>query len=155
MALSFLPAVLPSVGLLLHPCYEIDYSLSRSKSRATLGCSIATLLHTVRLMKKFASRSGISIADQKTLLLRGLHTTTPKANQTPGSGGSGGSSGGPSSSGGDNKNDDDEKKGMLAKAALWMLTAYMFIAIISLLFPSSNQPEVRSSEIYSRVLWSL
>lgn len=33
---------------------------------------------------------------------------------------------------------------MLAKAALWMLTAYMFIAIISLLFPGSNQPEVRN-----------
>jgi hypothetical protein len=31
---------------------------------------------------------------------------------------------------------------LLAKAFLWMLTAYMLIAIVSLLFPSSNQPEV-------------
>lgn len=47
-----------------------------------------------------------------------------------------------SSGGNGNKDNDDEKKRMLAKAALWMLTAYMFIAIISLLFPGSNQPEV-------------
>lgn len=41
--------------------------------------------------------------------------------------------------------DDDDKDKMstvLAKAFLWMLTAYMIIALISLLFPSSNQPEV-------------
>lgn len=42
------------------------------------------------------------------------------------------------------KEDDDDNKisSLLAKAFLWMLTAYMVIAIISLLFPSSNQPEV-------------
>ncbi|XP_071448663.1 mitochondrial inner membrane m-AAA protease component paraplegin, partial [Hetaerina americana] len=49
---------------------------------------------------------------------------------------------------GDNKRpgqeDDDDNKitSLLAKAFLWMLTAYMLIAIISLLFPNSNQPEV-------------
>lgn len=46
---------------------------------------------------------------------------------------------------GDKKSDDDEDNkisSLLAKAFLWMLTAYMVIAIISLLFPSSNQPEV-------------
>lgn len=58
----------------------------------------------------------------------------------PGPGGGGQPQG--SSGGNGNKDNDDEKKGMLAKAALWMLTAYMFIAIISLLFPGSNQPEV-------------
>lgn len=43
-----------------------------------------------------------------------------------------------------NKNDDDNDKisSLLAKAFLWMLTAYMVIAVISLMFPSSNQPEV-------------
>lgn len=43
-----------------------------------------------------------------------------------------------------NKDDEDDNKvsSLLAKAFLWMLTAYMVIAIISLLFPSSNQPEV-------------
>lgn len=42
------------------------------------------------------------------------------------------------------KDDEDENKisSLLAKAFLWMLTAYMVIAIISLLFPSTNQPEV-------------
>lgn len=43
-------------------------------------------------------------------------------------------------------NNDDEDKdkisSLIAKAFLWMLTAYMVIAIISLMFPSSNQPEV-------------
>ena len=43
-----------------------------------------------------------------------------------------------------NKDDEDDSKisSLLAKAFLWMLTAYMLIATVSLLFPSSNQPEV-------------
>ncbi|RZB38711.1 paraplegin, partial [Asbolus verrucosus] len=44
-----------------------------------------------------------------------------------------------------NKDDDDDKdkiSSLLAKAFLWMLTAYMVIAVISLMFPSSSQPEV-------------
>ncbi|KAF5271018.1 hypothetical protein FQR65_LT05368 [Abscondita terminalis] len=44
------------------------------------------------------------------------------------------------------KKEDDEDKdkisSLLAKAFLWMLTAYMVIAMISLMFPSSNQPDV-------------
>lgn len=45
----------------------------------------------------------------------------------------------------DKDNDDDDKdklSTLLAKALIWMLTAYMFIAFISLMFPSTNQPEV-------------
>jgi spastic paraplegia protein 7 len=60
-----------------------------------------------------------------------------------------------------NKDDDDDSKisSLLAKAFLWMLTAYMLIAIVSLLFPSSNQPEVscmykQVSNVWSRVLSS-
>lgn len=43
-----------------------------------------------------------------------------------------------------NKEDEDDGKlsSLLAKAFLWMLSAYMVIAIISLMFPNSNQPEV-------------
>jgi hypothetical protein len=36
---------------------------------------------------------------------------------------------------------------LLAKAFLWMLTAYMLIATVSLLFPSSNQPEVNCMHV--------
>lgn len=40
-------------------------------------------------------------------------------------------------------NEDEESKlSLLAKAALWMMTAYIVITLMSLLFPSSNQPEV-------------
>jgi spastic paraplegia protein 7 len=49
-----------------------------------------------------------------------------------------------------NKDDDDDKdkiSSLLAKAFLWMLTAYMVIAIISLMFPSSGQPEVFNNVI--------
>lgn len=44
------------------------------------------------------------------------------------------------------REDDEETKmsSLLAKAFLWMLTAYLLIGVVSLLFPSSNQPEVRS-----------
>lgn len=107
---------------------------------------IYTLMTRQKLVIIFfctSNRSGISKPDQLAILKRSLHTTSSQANQ-PGPNRSGN---GNSSSGGDgnkNKNDDDERKGMLAKAALWMLTAYMFIAIISLLFPGSNQPEVMS-----------
>ncbi|KAF4519131.1 hypothetical protein B566_EDAN007404 [Ephemera danica] len=38
--------------------------------------------------------------------------------------------------------EDNKVSSLLAKAFLWMLTAYMLIGIVSLLFPSSNQPEV-------------
>jgi spastic paraplegia protein 7 len=43
----------------------------------------------------------------------------------------------------DDKDNEDKISALLLKAFLWMLTAYMFIAIVSLLFPGSNQPEVR------------
>ena len=70
---------------------------------------------------------------------RDLHSSQPHQ-QTPGPGKPGDDKNKP------NKDDDDDKdkiSSLLAKAFLWMLTAYMVIAIISLMFPSSNQPEVR------------
>lgn len=90
---------------------------------------------------KLLERSGISKHDQLAILKRSLHTTSSQANQ-PGPNRNGNGSNSSGGNGNKNKNDDDERKGMLAKAALWMLTAYMFIAIISLLFPGSNQPEI-------------
>lgn len=109
----------------IHPLSKTEWSIIRREFSA---------------VSKLLWRSGISVHEQRNLLVNGLHSSS-QGNQNHGGGGStGGSSSG--SNGGGNKNDEDEKKGMLAKAALWMLTAYMFIAIISLLFPSSNQPEV-------------
>lgn len=46
---------------------------------------------------------------------------------------------------GDKKPDNEDDKKMpsiLTKAFLWMLSGYMFIALLSLLFPSSSHPEV-------------
>lgn len=40
------------------------------------------------------------------------------------------------------RNDDDEKvMSLLTKAVLWMLTVYLFVTFVSLLFPSKNNPE--------------
>ena len=40
-------------------------------------------------------------------------------------------------------NDGDKKmQSMLAKALIWMFTGYMLVVLISLMFPSGNQPEV-------------
>ncbi|KAG8197552.1 hypothetical protein JTE90_007288 [Oedothorax gibbosus] len=40
------------------------------------------------------------------------------------------------------EDDDESKTSLLAKSALWMMTAYIAITLMSLFFPSSNQPEV-------------
>ncbi|KAB7507254.1 Paraplegin [Armadillidium nasatum] len=51
-----------------------------------------------------------------------------------------------SSSGGNpegdkNNNNNDGRKSLMAKVALWMLTVYLFVALVSLLLPNNNQPE--------------
>lgn len=85
-------------------------------------------------------RSGLRTTQQLSNYLhaRGIHSTgsAPQQQQQP-----------PPNNRDDkkpNKDDEDDSKisSLLAKAFLWMLTAYMLIAIVSLLFPSSNQPEV-------------
>ncbi|ODN04675.1 Paraplegin [Orchesella cincta] len=53
------------------------------------------------------------------------------------------STGSDNSSNNNNNNDDDDKmSSLLVKAFLWMLTAYMFVALVSLVFPGTNQPEI-------------
>lgn len=84
-------------------------------------------------------RSGLRTTQQlaNCLYTRGIHSTasSPQQHQQP-----------PSNDDDKkpNKDDEDDSKisSLLAKAVLWMLTAYMLIATVSLLFPSSNQPEV-------------
>lgn len=71
---------------------------------------------------------------------RDFHSTPQNLQQPPG-GKPGDDKNKPNNN--NNKDDDDDKiSSLLAKAFLWMLTAYMVIAIISLMFPSSSQPEV-------------
>ncbi|GAB6020085.1 hypothetical protein CHUAL_002820 [Chamberlinius hualienensis] len=41
-----------------------------------------------------------------------------------------------------NNNDEEPKISLLAKAAVWLMTAYVVITVMSLLFPTTNQPEV-------------
>lgn len=69
-------------------------------------------------------------------------------------------SSGSSSSNNNNKNGDDDKlSSLLVKAFLWMLTAYMFVALVSLVFPGTNQPEVKRTvlsinfRIELKLLW--
>ncbi|XP_071540541.1 mitochondrial inner membrane m-AAA protease component paraplegin [Panulirus ornatus] len=115
----------------------------------TLNAAIWTNLNKeFTAVTKLLERSGVPQSEQIAMLQRSLHTSASQSNQSSRGGPSGGNAGPPSqgsgggSGDGNKNNDNDERKGMLAKAALWMLTAYMFIAIISLLFPGSNQPEM-------------
>lgn len=85
-------------------------------------------------------RSGLHDVSQLTKALHSqqFHTSTQRYNET---------SKDPSRQPpkGPDKDDEDKDKisSLLAKAFLWMLMAYMMIAVISLMFPSSSQPEVR------------
>ncbi|CAL8096428.1 unnamed protein product [Orchesella dallaii] len=52
------------------------------------------------------------------------------------------SSGSGNNNNNNNNDDDDKMSSLLVKAFLWMLTAYMFVALVSLVFPGTNQPEI-------------
>lgn len=41
-----------------------------------------------------------------------------------------------------NDNNDDDKFALAMKALFWALTGYMLISVLTLMFPSGNQPEV-------------
>ncbi|KAJ8969497.1 hypothetical protein NQ314_001722 [Rhamnusium bicolor] len=65
-------------------------------------------------------------------------------------------SGGPGGQKPDKEDEDKDKiSSLLAKAFLWMLTAYMVIAIISLMFPSSSQPEVVRYVAWNEFLYQM
>jgi len=88
-------------------------------------------------------RSGLRSTQQlaNCLCTRGIHSTasSPQQHQQPPN----------DDDKKPNKDDEDDSKisSLLAKAFLWMLTAYMLIATVSLLFPSSNQPEVNCMQL--------
>jgi hypothetical protein len=109
-------------------------------------CSYCFLVKVYKHIRKeylavfsLLNRSGLRTSHQLSVYLhaRGIHSSGSASQQQP-----------PQNNRDDkkpNKDDEDDSKisSLLAKAFLWMLTAYMLIAIVSLLFPSSNQPEVR------------
>nr|CAD7596337.1 unnamed protein product [Timema genevievae] len=111
-------------------CHFSKKNIQVSKQISREYRAVCDLLH----------RSGLRHVDQLGLpqlpTSRKYHTSTPKPQKQQ-----------PPTKKEDKKpgkeNEDDDKiPSLLAKAFLWMLTAYMLIAVISLLFPSSNQPEV-------------
>lgn len=84
-------------------------------------------------LRSVFNRSGLPY-NQQSILLRRFHSSS-RLHQRDNKG--------------DNKNKNDDKNGdnekmsaLIAKAFLWMLTAYMIVATISLFVPSSNHPEV-------------
>ncbi|XP_065172580.1 paraplegin [Atheta coriaria] len=99
---------------------------------------------TNQLVKEYAAvcslirRSGLNDISKlpKYLSVRDFHSS-PQKYQQP-------NNQNPNSDKKPKKDEDEDNKlsSLLAKAFLWMLSAYMVIAVISLLFPSSNQPEV-------------
>nr|CAI5855668.1 unnamed protein product [Callosobruchus analis] len=101
--------------------------------------AIKSLNREYAAVQSLLKRSGLgNIAQIYTVLnARGFHTSTPCCQEPPKPGG------GPNGPKNDKDDDDKDKiSSLLAKAFLWMLTAYMVIAMISLMFPSSSQPEV-------------
>ncbi|CAB0002353.1 unnamed protein product [Nesidiocoris tenuis] len=83
-------------------------------------------------VKRIFNSSGLSFIEQRAILQRSIHTSSPfRQDEKP-------------KDDKDKKNEEGEKLGsLLAKAFLWMLTAYMLVATLSLMFPNSNQNEVR------------
>lgn len=79
-------------------------------------------------------RSGFSPHASLFNISRGIHTSAARYQERP------------QNDGNKKPDNEDDKKipSVVTKALLWMLSGYMFIALLSLLFPSSNQPEVSS-----------
>lgn len=73
-------------------------------------------------------------------VIRWFQTSASSLQKRPDSKGE--QSNGKESSDGKDDDDDESKKSMLMKAAIWMLSAFFLNILISLLFPSTNQPDV-------------
>lgn len=90
----------------------------------------------LRAVQKLLKNSGILTRDFQLLScrnghLRGFHTSVAFRQEQNGR-----------NNKDKDKDDDESKVSLLAKAAIWMMTAYIVITLMSLLFPSSNQPDV-------------
>lgn len=105
------------------------------------------ILQEYRAVIGLLERSGFTHKNDKDLLLNEIVHASGDKNPRKSQPSSGTKKEAKESAGGSkgpDQEEDDENKitSLLAKAFLWMLTAYMLIAIISLLFPNTNQPEV-------------
>ncbi|XP_049811983.1 paraplegin [Schistocerca nitens] len=116
------------------PAFQSAWNITR-KGNTINGNIIPLNLRDLRTIKreytavlKLIQRSQPKTLGTNNNFIRCLHTSRPQSQQ-PGKKP-------------DKDEEDDKISSLLVKAFLWMLTAYMLIAIVSLLFPSSNQPEV-------------
>ncbi|KAF6207663.1 hypothetical protein GE061_016110 [Apolygus lucorum] len=89
-------------------------------------------------VKRLFNNSGLTYAEQRRILQRAIHTTSNLRQADP------------PNDDKNKKNDEGEKlSSLIAKAFLWMLTAYMIVATLSLMFPNNNQ-----NEIFRYVSWN-
>lgn len=79
-------------------------------------------------------RSGLSYR-QQAILERSFHTSRVQRQQQNGDKNK------------KNENENEKMSSLVAKAFLWMLTAYLIVSTISLIFPNSNHPEVSKTKI--------
>ncbi|XP_070386994.1 mitochondrial inner membrane m-AAA protease component paraplegin [Dermacentor albipictus] len=87
----------------------------------------------IKAVRGLLKRSGILAADHRIIsslgCARSLHTSCTVRQDNNGKNNK-------------DKEDEESKVSLLAKAAIWMMTAYIVITLMSLLFPTSNQPDV-------------
>uniref|UniRef100_A0A224YPR2 Spastic paraplegia 7 n=1 Tax=Rhipicephalus zambeziensis TaxID=60191 RepID=A0A224YPR2_9ACAR len=88
----------------------------------------------IKAVRGLLKRSGIPVGNQRVVssdlgCARPLHTSAILRQDNNGKNNK-------------DKEDEESKVSLLAKAAIWMMTAYIVITLMSLLFPTSNQPDV-------------
>lgn len=128
----------------LHKCYVRELSCFEVPGRLIILSKGSSLLNTKRIkilnkewnaVRSIFHRSGLPY-HQQAILLRSFHNASSRLQQQQ-------QQPPPPRDDKNKKNDENEKmSALVAKAFLWMLTAYMIVATITLLFPSSNQPEI-------------
>ena len=83
-----------------------------------------------RAVRRLIERSGLPQSVQLRILSRGFHISNSNQQQRP------------NDEDKDKKDNDEKMSSVFAKVFLWLLTAYMIVAVMSLILPNSDQPEV-------------
>jgi hypothetical protein len=90
------------------------------------------LRNEYRAIRRLFHRSGLSYSQQsKILSSRGFHSSGPNYQ-----------GGRPNEDDKDKRDNDEKMSSVVAKVFLWIITAYMVVAAMSLVLPNSEQPEV-------------